>query len=894
MDYISSKLNQKIDFLRGTSQNEILKVHYQAKLEYKLFLILGYLWNKNWQTIDPSDKEYCIDNILKPSIGTIVGSSRKLDLEQEVFGNKKEKSLYTSLDKYPQLRNERIGHGYSFEDDTPTLLAIFEKLIDSIEQSESFLINGKNDFILVQKEYNNLFSGINYKSDGFSYTPWKCSNTIFEFEVNSLYLLTENNKYFKISPFIEIDDEGDMYIFSSIQEKLTGRVKFNKLLKTGVLLKERLEFSTLLISNERDKRKTANGTIINNFEKNYKKFIDTGVKEKIKTFLLKNKSTVFGTIWGHGGVGKTATIQSLCEDLSNDEKKYFDYIIFVSAKDRYYNYYRGTIHELETNIDSFESIIKYTNKIIFDIEVFNIDSIVNFEGRILLIIDDFETFSKDENKNITDFIKELNINNHKIILTTRSATFVTGEEIKTNELSPEETEQFLLEAISIEIPDFNIELLKKELKENGNRESIHKITSGRPLFIFQFAILLAQKGSLRETLKHDIKSSKEAVDFLYDRIFDYLSIDARNMFIAIGLLTKEDDLSNLIDKLKFITNKEKSEDSFQSALNELIKLKIIEIVDKDFFKVYSPEIFRLMKKYYESKGPEYDSQITTRFQLITENKALDTEWSLLENADLSRVIRSETEVENKYRYILNREKTPVNIKLKAVLNFASYLVTHKGNPEKAIKLFEDYSHLFYQNPNFVKAFSQYCWVQGSTENKTKAIEILTKFFSSKHQADFQMQIDLLGILMMYNSISLINEREDLKEKKRFGEIDDKTYNKIYNWQKDRFHDLFKNPGLKLYSKIKDNDIKTLEPSVRHSALEGLQHFVEICLRNRNFKVGKEVCQFVIETLPQNFQKPFIFKLSKIHSMENPKSSIDPYKKVETEFGQKIKDALINR
>ena len=86
----------------------------------------------------------------------------------------------------------------------------------------------------------------------------------------------------------------------------------------------------------------------------------------------------------------------------------------------------------------------------------------------------------------------------------------------------------------------------------------------------------------------------------------------------------------------------------------------------------------------------------------------------------------------------------------------------------------------------------------------------------------------------------------------------------------------------------------MEPFVRHSALEGLQHFVEICLRNRNFKTGKEVCQFVIDILPQNFQKPFVFKLSKIHSMENPKSKIDPYKKVDTEFGQKLKEALIKK
>jgi hypothetical protein len=894
MDYISSKIDQKIKFLQGTNQTEILKIYYQAKLEYKLFLILGYLWNKNWEELSASDKEYCIDNTLKPSIGSIISSSRKLDVSKEIFGNKKDKKLYISIDKYPQVRNEKIGHGYSFEDGTDSLLSIFEELIDDIDQSNSFLIKNNIDLILVQNESNGIYSGINFKFDGFNYAPWNCSSAVFQFETDSLYLLNENNNYFKISPFIELNEEGEPFIFSSIQEKLTGRIKFNQLLKTGVLLKERPEFVSLIITNEKDKRKTANGTVINNFDKNYKEFIDTGIKKKIKEFLLKNKSTVFGTIWGHGGVGKTASIQSLCEDFSNSEKKHFDYIIFVSAKDRYYSYHKGIIQDLDNNINTFEDVIKYVNRIIINDDIFDKSPFISYEGKILLIIDDFETFNKEENKKITDFIKELNVNNHKIILTTRSATFVTGEEIKTNELTASETEKFLLQAIKIEIPDFNTNILKKELSENGNIKSVHEITSGRPLFIFQFAILLAQKGSLNETLKNDIKSSKEAVNFLYDRIFDYISNDAKNMFIAIGLLTKENDLSNLIEKLRFITNKEKSEDRFQSALNELIKLKIIEIEDQDFFKVYSAEIYRLMNRYYETKGPEFDSQITTRFQLIKADKELDTEMSLLENADNSRIMRSEADVENKYRYILNREQTPVNIKLKALLNFSSYLIKHKGKTEKAIKLYDDYSHLFYHNTEFIKSYAHNCWGQGSDEYRSKAIEILSKFFSANHKIEIPEQIELLGSLMMYQSITLISEREDLKAKKRYDEIENKHYLKLYKYQKERFFDLFKYPGLKLFNIIKKIDLNELEPQTRHLALEGMQHFVEICTRNRNFKKGKEVCQLVIDSLPYNFHSTFIYKLSKINSMENPNLKIDPFKEAKTDFGQKLKEAMIKK
>ena len=678
----------------------------------------------------------------------------------------------------------------------------------------------------------------------------------------------------------------------TIQEKLTGRIKYNQLLKTGILLKDKLEISSLLISTEKHKRKTANGTIINNFEKNFKRFIHNDTKIKIRDFLIKNQSSVFATIWGHGGVGKTASIQSLCEDFSNEQKKYFDYIIFISAKNRFYDYYKGSILELENSLSSFESLVKYINNIIFNIEQFDKEAIQNFEGSLLLIIDDFETFSKQENENITQFIKTLNINHHKVILTTRSATFITGEEIRTNELTEKETQTFLLEAAKIELPEYNTELLKKELLKNSNLQKVHEITSGRPLFIFQFAVLLGQKGSIEETLNYDIKSTKAAINFLYDRIYDYLSLDAKNMFVAISLLVTEDDLSNLLEKLKFILNKENKEGEFQNALNELIKLKIIELIDKDFFRVYSPEILRLMKKYYEHKGPEYEGNITNRFQLVGKSKSLDTDWALLENADFSRIISIEEEVENKYRYILNRDKTPLQIKLKAALNFSSYLVTHKGKLEKAIKLFEDYYHLFYKNIDYVKSYAQYCWAEGSDDKRNHAIQILKDFFASRQKVTQEEYLDLLGTQMTYTAIVLINEREDIKERKRFKEIEHKEYELLYQAQKERFSDAFKFPGLKLYSSIKEINILNTEPYVRHSALEGLSHFVEICIRNQKLPLGKEICNYILDNLPQNFQKPFIFKLSKIDSLENPNRLVDPYKKAETSFGKLLKEKLI--
>ncbi len=92
------------------------------------------------------------------------------------------------------------------------------------------------------------------------------------------------------------------------------------------------------------------------------------------------------------GVGKTASIQKVCEILCNQEKKIFDYIIFLSAKDRYYNYYKGKIYNISDKITSLEDIVIKINLILFDENVYDEEKIINFSGNLFIIIDDFETF----------------------------------------------------------------------------------------------------------------------------------------------------------------------------------------------------------------------------------------------------------------------------------------------------------------------------------------------------------------------------------------------------------------------------------------------------------------------------------------------------------------------
>ncbi|MBV8251862.1 MAG: hypothetical protein JO154_04575 [Chitinophaga sp.] len=895
MNYILNQLNRKINLLLSQDKKTELKTHLQAKLEFYLVFILGYLWNKNLDKLEEEKKAEVINAILKPSIGSIVAVSRNLDLKSEIFGNKKLRKLIEAIERYPNLRNEQIGHGFSFEDDIDNYITKFTEILSQFEETDICQILKENDLVIVSSLRNGVYNGIIFKANGSDYNVWSCPKEVCDFKLDSLYVKLSDNLYGRLTPFIVIDNENDFFTFCSIEEKLTGRVVYNQLIRTGRKKIECSELASINIVEDGFKRRTSNGTIINNYTKNYKKYIDLSVSNQIINFLTKNNSTVFATLWGHGGIGKTAAIQNTCEILSNQEFKKFDYIIFLSAKDRYYNYYRGIIQEIKGNINTLNEIIEFINRLMFDTVDTSEELIINYQGRVLIVIDDFETFSKDEKNKITSFIQRLNINSHKVILTTRSATLITGLEIETNELDESKTIEFLIKASKNEFPDLNIDKDIKVFRKYS--KTIHAITSGRPLFILQFLIMYALKGSINEALLIDIKSLDEAKKFLYDRIYDYLSLDAKNMFLGINLLVNSDDLTGVIENLKFILNKEDNEELFDNSLNELIKLRIIERIDNDLFKVYSPEILKLMRVYYENKGREYDGDITNRFNLIKSGEKLETDYALLKIADSKRIDSSESEVENQYRRIIKRESAKIEVRLKALLNYANYLFTQKGRIDKAIKLFKDYWHWFKAQPDFNIMNARYHWAEGSSQFRYKAVEILDNYLGTKPKIAEEIYLEILGTHMVYASNILVTERNELKDRKRFNEINDRNYRWMYNDQRDRFNKLFNYPGSRLFDLIRNRDLMTLSPKCRTFVLDGLTSHVEVCIRLNKHEVAKEVCFKVLDQMPADYHKPFEFKMNKIDNiLENDGESDQKSarKPKATLLGLRLSEALYKR
>ena len=321
MNYILNQLNSRISILRNIKSTKDLMVHYQSRLEFQLVLLLGYLWNLHIESLDDVDKENVYRMAQRPTIGDVVDMCRRLDADNLFRKNKK---LAQSLNSYPGLRNSFIGHGYTYADGQDAIIKQLDELYTAIVESHIDILCDDIDFVYVDNLENNCYKGICYKSNG-SVISWSCPAEAGRFKLRNLYVTDKVNSYTCISPFIEIDNFGNgMFLYCRIEEKLLGKIKYNRLLETGDKHIEWEEIANLCVTSDGTKKKTANGTIVNVYDRNYKKYIGVGIKSKLRDFLTKNMASVCATVWGHGGVGKTATVQSVCEDLANEDHKKFE------------------------------------------------------------------------------------------------------------------------------------------------------------------------------------------------------------------------------------------------------------------------------------------------------------------------------------------------------------------------------------------------------------------------------------------------------------------------------------------------------------------------------------------------------------------------------------------
>ena len=867
MDYILSKINSEITELEFLKKDSLdLKENCRVRAEYPFVLMLAYLWNKN---LAESPRRQDIEKaILKPSLGTILWIIEQLDQSNEVL------SLQTKniLKEYNSFRIDTTGHGIVYSDYLPEYIEELNNIFKNISESNTSLICSDLSFVLPLLIEGNSVKGKIYRSDGTT-AQWTSDMQGFNFKKDTLvgYQIKQGAllpQYFTLSPFVHIENDNEIYLFKCVEQKLTGAIRYNRIFKTNTsFVKEWKEFSEVYQAKSSKVSISPNNTIVNRFSPNYNQhnYIDLGEnKKKVYDFLtgVFSKGSVCANLWGHGGVGKTATIQNIIEELKTSSQKEFNYIIFLSNKDRFYNIFRDKIEKIgsENRVESFQDLIKGINVVINDSDFEDIDEdqIINFDyGKILIVVDDFETFSREDQLLINDFIKKLNPQHHKVIITTRSTIRVGTDDINFNELDENETVRFFLNYLKSKYLHANkIAEIEKELSQEEIKRKLRLVTLGRPLRILQFEYVYNAIGNLEKTIAHFLNAATpELSEFFYGRFYLYLTQDARDVYSIMGQLTYDEDLISTLSKVRFaLVWGENNESRFVGAVGELEKLRIIEKLDEERFKVWDKDILKGMKSSFSEKKDSKDfnkGNVLKRLKQISGKD--DLYESLLKAARQNKVLeKSESEIKSGFKQILNREDSPLETKYQALFELANYYRINLGNSYLAYQEFQNYESMFDGYFPFIKTYSLVCYENELVNKSVELLEEVLKNKEKKNKLNEEGNLDFTGLLITRKKRLLLDEanKHGIRNIIRVHDSSSTTQKELNS----RITSLIENIGKDFFSRFRKHTF--IDKGKKTNGATGLRHLADLAVMMRENSLAEAICSYCIDNLDDHWKNQF--------------------------------------
>ncbi len=760
MDFITQKFKSEINFTKsGSSEKRAL---LQARIEYLFYFMLGYLWNENKDSIAPEQlSRFVRDLDGNLTIGRIIYALKMFDFRKESI-NKKAEDL---LKKYNHYRNDNIGHGFIFGDkveESETILdSLYKDLVDAVP-----LLKAELDIVIINSRNADSYKGLVYHPNTNG-SPEDCTVPADKLNIEDEYpqiFCREGTKYYKISPFIHMEEGAfpDIYVFNKIENKPTGETVFTQLFKSGKVRREVPDFKDISIINTYN-RTSSNGTIINNFEPNYKKnqYIDVGILDKVYDLTVNNKSCVSVVLWGNGGVGKTACVQELCKRLSSENDLHFRYVVFVTAKDRRFNEATGKLEELSArydnpsekvvalnNICSFYDVIATIYSTIYEkplacekgSEEFNdvVKKILNPPEdkkvrHLLLIVDDFETFEDTEKKKITDFISSMDTGKHKVIITTRNKKLAEGKPVPASQLDKDQTVTFV-EKMLLNSPDTD-ERIKNRFKDWISKpeadETLYCATGGVPVFILQWIYLFKQNLS-ENILSESLQSQDDAREFLSGRVYSALSEEAKILYSALPKVTSE-QLTFFKERLQQVCEGYiKNPDTFGEAFEELCDMYLVEEYDDSstVYRVYSETFLNDMRSKYNNSSESFRKSVSQRLKNSGENSNLSLFSALLKEAEDSRTGENRDNTIKKYKNVIALPNITKDQKRKAMTDLLRYFISQINDPEGALDTMYSYGDEFIRDPAVMYQFIYTLWGSGDKNCKKLAIEEIEKYFDA--------------------------------------------------------------------------------------------------------------------------------------------------------------------
>ena len=286
--------------------------------------------------------------------------------------------------------------------------------------------------------------------------------------------------------------------------------------------------------------------------------------EQIKKLLLGDLHRVI-SITGAGGVGKTSLASKVVDEIVLKEKNKFDYIIWLSAKDKKLSYLG--IEDVAPTVKDYEELLDIILEVtgFFDDQLTikekenNVNSILDMCNNMLIIIDNLETITDEKIKN---FI--LDCHPHvKILITSRKGLGQVNRVYELKEL--QELEAVYLFRLICRDKNLNSlsTLSDKTIKKYVNKVSCY------PLAI-KWLIGHAAKGkSLDDIIASINEDSSDITKFCFEQIYCELSMNAQKILCALSCF--DDPPSSGI--LNFVVNI--NQENFEDGINELILVSLV-------------------------------------------------------------------------------------------------------------------------------------------------------------------------------------------------------------------------------------------------------------------------------------------------------------------------------
>lgn len=550
MDYIVHILEMKIKKCKDDS----MKVNfYRTLMEYNLRLLTAVLWEirKKSESTSPGIYKKWMHSLTRGSDGNFVTILQ--EKYNHTTGMNAEPSILNVFSRFLKERNTLQGHNtvdflmienlMEWENYYENLKTVSVSENDAYAQYQKSIFEGRNNLYYIRSVSSDgtMASIAIFEPTGADNIEDIPINTMSffrnEYIQNGNLFILLNDSYFKLSPFIQYDEENENFMMFNGFDN--GLIKYAYITRNSM---EQCDFkysniptefeNIVPISVKNDQRFETNRDLeirINRFKQfqQYKRTfcedIPLDAIDQLTEFLKGNNC--FGAVRGQGGIGKTSIvflwIQKIMRNRGNllihiRERFPLKQILFYSAKKKLYT--NVGFESTRSDVNSYEDIIE---RLYYDLPLSRnnndipreevvrsyLSHNVDREG-VLIIIDDYESLdeiSRNQLQNLKDIFAP---SRTKLLITTR---FLSSE-----------SKDILISRLDIKgctnMTDYIFGSENWRREDGISPEMMYHLTEGIPLRIWYAKSIYQQRRLTHQTMK--LPPNDEIESYLFNNFID--------------------------------------------------------------------------------------------------------------------------------------------------------------------------------------------------------------------------------------------------------------------------------------------------------------------------------------------------------------------------------------